>query len=263
MSNDFDSMIGRISERLEALGITERAASLQATGKPDALRYIRTRRAMPGLRRLIAIARVLQTSSDYLLGLTDDPNPTGAQQEMMAGMDLFHDTAIAEMYYLKKNQISAESPIMNSGALSVESVVTESGEPAAVQMFALRSRVVGFFALPTWMNVEEFHGFLCGDNSMLPRFRKGELVVYSVSQAVEIGDYAVFRLEKSSADGDRPGLAFMLRQLVGIDGNDFILRQFSPDIRFRFPRNNVNEMNRVISLEDALTPHGKRAANID
>ena len=59
--------------RLEALQTTERDASLKATGKPDAIRYIRSRRAMPSADRLAAIARALETSPEWLMARSSTP----------------------------------------------------------------------------------------------------------------------------------------------------------------------------------------------
>lgn len=67
-----DILIDRIAQRLSELGISERTASLEATGKPDAIRYIRMRRAMPAAPRLASIARVLSATPEFLLGQADE-----------------------------------------------------------------------------------------------------------------------------------------------------------------------------------------------
>lgn len=70
MAASIDILIERVAERLAELDITERKASMDATGTPDAIRYIRTRRAMPSADRLDSIAETLKTSADWLLGKT-------------------------------------------------------------------------------------------------------------------------------------------------------------------------------------------------
>jgi hypothetical protein len=47
--------------------MTERAASLAATGQPDTVRYMRARGVMPSMPRLISLAKVLQVSLSWLL----------------------------------------------------------------------------------------------------------------------------------------------------------------------------------------------------
>ncbi|MGW8203006.1 S24 family peptidase [Sphingomonas bisphenolicum] len=73
MASAIDILIDRIARRVEALATTERDASMKATGKPDALRYIRVRKAMPSADRLTAIAKALETSPEWLLGQSMAP----------------------------------------------------------------------------------------------------------------------------------------------------------------------------------------------
>ena len=73
MASPIDTLNSRIARRLEALGISERDASLKATGKPDAIRYIRKRGAMPSADRLAQLAKALETSPEWLLGRTSTP----------------------------------------------------------------------------------------------------------------------------------------------------------------------------------------------
>jgi transcriptional regulator with XRE-family HTH domain len=79
-----DLVKARLAERLSTLGISERAASLMATGKPDAIRYIRVRDHVPSYDRLFAIARALQTSPEYLLGTSNDPSERSDRYQAMA-----------------------------------------------------------------------------------------------------------------------------------------------------------------------------------
>lgn len=66
-----------IKERLSALGISARAASMKAGLGPDALRIILSgRSAMPRGDRLNAIADALDTTAVYLLGLSTNPERT-------------------------------------------------------------------------------------------------------------------------------------------------------------------------------------------
>lgn len=67
-----DTLIERITLRLKDLGISERSASIEATGSPDAIRYIRTRRAMPSASRLSTLADTLSATPEYLLGEVDE-----------------------------------------------------------------------------------------------------------------------------------------------------------------------------------------------
>ncbi|MFC3422605.1 hypothetical protein ACFOHO_10865 [Rhizorhabdus histidinilytica] len=63
-------MIQRIDERLKVLGLTDRQASIRATGLPDAIREIR-RFKRPGSKRMIQLAKALETTPDWLGGYVD------------------------------------------------------------------------------------------------------------------------------------------------------------------------------------------------
>ncbi len=263
MADDLDKLINRIAERLVTIGMSERAASVEATGKPDALRYIRTRRAMPGLKRLVQIARTLKTTPDYLLGLSNDPDPTPDQQVTLLAFDLMADSAIEDIENQKRAGVSAENPIFNSSALVVEHFASIDGDDIQAQLYSFKSKFLGFFALPAWMEFRDYSAFICGDGALLPKFKKGDLIVYSTKQPPSKGDYAVFHMRKSSHPEDRPGLAFFVREVLAEDNDSFLVRQHRPSATFRLRKDDLDAVHRVITIEDILTPHGMNAVNID
>lgn len=78
---DLAELVRRIDERLQAVGLTERKASMKATGKADTIRNIRRGRS-PRIEAVAAIAEVLGVSTAYLQGGTesaadDDAAPQG------------------------------------------------------------------------------------------------------------------------------------------------------------------------------------------
>jgi hypothetical protein len=75
MTLDMDSIIERINERLSTLGLSEREASIAATGKPDSIRTIR-RGAIPSVTTVDALARVLSVPIEWLLYGKESPTPT-------------------------------------------------------------------------------------------------------------------------------------------------------------------------------------------
>lgn len=218
---------------------------------------------MPGIKRLVQIARTLETTPDYLLGLSDDPNPTPDQQMAMFTLDYMTDSAIEDITHQRKIGIHAEHPISNSSPLLTETMINSEGDPIAVQLFSLRAKFLGFFALPSWMDAEDHHAILCGDNSLWPKFGKGDLIIYTLSKKVEVGDYAIFRLKNCSYPENRPGLAFFTREIVAEDADGYVVRQHKPSATFRVPKSNIDEVNRVVSLEDIVSPHGINAVNLD
>src|ERR1044071_2303953 len=63
----FDEVMARIERKLDQHGMTDREASLKAVGKPDLIRDMKRRRGLPTSERLARLARLLGTTSDWLL----------------------------------------------------------------------------------------------------------------------------------------------------------------------------------------------------
>lgn len=74
MTNMLTSQIlERVEARLKKLGITERAASMRAVGKPDTIRNWRVKDVLPRLDTLIPVAHALETTPEWLaFGSTGD-----------------------------------------------------------------------------------------------------------------------------------------------------------------------------------------------
>ncbi len=73
----------RIRVRLRALGITPRAASLRADRQPFAVRDILSgKNENPKADLILDLARALVCSTDYLLGLRDDPGAAPASADI-------------------------------------------------------------------------------------------------------------------------------------------------------------------------------------
>ncbi len=73
----------RIRARLKALGLTPRAASLRADRQPFTVRDILSgKNANPKADLILDLARALVCSTDYLLGLRDDPGAAPASADI-------------------------------------------------------------------------------------------------------------------------------------------------------------------------------------
>lgn len=82
-------LLAIIDERLQALGLSERKASLNAVGKPDFIRDIRRRGHSPKADKLAALARVLQVPPARLLEAVEpDPSDYDESAANLAGSEL-------------------------------------------------------------------------------------------------------------------------------------------------------------------------------
>lgn len=110
MSSDSASpAVARIQERLTALGLSERAASIQAFGHPSAIRNMRTGATKdPGIHTLEKLAPVLKAPVEWLafgIGALTEAVSSAVQLylpvtgEVQAGMYREHDTSIDHPVY--------------------------------------------------------------------------------------------------------------------------------------------------------------------
>lgn len=66
----------RIKGRLDALGMTRAALAMRSGVSISTIDYYTNHKSMPTGYNIVRIAAALQCSTDYLLGVTDEFNPT-------------------------------------------------------------------------------------------------------------------------------------------------------------------------------------------
>lgn len=250
--DNIDVLIERIATRLSVLGLSEREVSVAATGKPDALRYIRARRAMPALPRLLAIASELRTTPAYLLGASDQEEATDDEQRALESREFFSEKALRQLAAQKGAGASNYAVVFGSEIVAHEQFIADSGLPILVPFSSMLKKIAGVYQEPSWLQAAETTGFYCADNTMSPAFPKNSLVITTRHNDVRAGDYGVFYLNASSAVGDRPGLAYALKLLVRIEAEAYVVRQYQPDQVFRLPKSNVFTVDRVIRYEELV-----------
>lgn len=97
-----DVLKERVAAKLAELNVSARQVSLVATGQPAAVRNILAKDAMPHIDRLDAIAKVLGTTSDWLLGRDSatDGNSSTSQSppHILLRVQLPSEAALTEMF---------------------------------------------------------------------------------------------------------------------------------------------------------------------
>ena len=249
-------IIERIAQRLSALGLSERQASLSATGSPDAIRYIRTRGAMPSAHRLQELARVLETSSAWLLGQTEDISGSVSDQvepaEQVGSASDFSTVVDA-----------ATGPVLPRTLPIVRSERSEIKSPAEysnIRMGLLeactinRSEKIGWARRPPVLfGSTSAYAVYMPTVAGEPRIQSGQLFVVDPSRPARIGDTVVaYFKDKQVVDLNEPQPAYIVEYRGFIDGSHQ-LRQFSPFLDFHLNRAVVRELHRIMTIEDVLS----------
>jgi transcriptional regulator with XRE-family HTH domain len=282
-----DLLAERISERLKALNVSEREASLKATDSPDAIRYIRTRRAMPSPLRLAAIARVLHATPDWLLGQVDknDWVPDGRDAGILYADEFFaHARRDEEAALVVKTspedqhdhppltRASADVPVYATEAMEEtrfrrwESERFEKGdewhEPdfdkqrmRAQQMRVYRNRKIGQFRdVPIGPGEAlSSYGIYLPVSALDPAFEIGSSALVSLARPIGVGDFGLFFMRDPEDGSEKKYGPAVPARVSSILPKRFEVEQFFGS-RFTLDRTDVIAVHRIYKMADILRP---------
>lgn len=210
-----ETLADRIKQRLDALDLSERAASLQATGSDATIRMIRSgKSANPRSDTIAKLARVLQTSEQWLL--------TG------------HDSAPTSTLPAKGDVRPADVPFPSTGQLPKDVPVlgTVAGSELGNGAFQLSSDVVDYVRRPYGLlGAKDVYALYVEGESMIPKYAPGDLVFVHPHRKARSGDYVVIQ-EPDSNNGEPRGF---IKRLVTVTTKLVRTEQFNPKARLDFP----------------------------
>lgn len=230
-----DEPIERIDERLAALGLTDRRASLLATGKPDLIRDIRRRGSLPKIEALAALAEALETTVEYIkfgqrtgavvaerrTGFEDGPEGIAIGATLPRTLQVY-------------GSVLGGDPGLDDGKVESHEVTEVIDWIRRPSMFDGRPDVYALYVT---------------GSSMEPRFEPGDPVVVDPKRPPRPGDDVIVQLY--GEDG-RVTLS-LIKRLVRRTATELQLRQYNPDITFAVPLARVKDIHRVVMLRDMLS----------
>lgn len=230
-TDDFDTIMERIERKLDQHGFTERDASLQAVGKPDLIRDMKRRRALPGSARLGKLAQLLGTSSDWLM-YGDELVRSEVRGTGLSARD-------AETAWRGPSR-AKPVPLMG---------VAFGGEfGGGIEMTELHlSEVLDYLARPNGVAADPaaYAVEIIGD-SMAPRFEPGERAFVSPRSPVRIGDDVIVQLLGDGEDQVAGQIVMVLiKRLVKRSHKNIELCQFNPKKSFTVPLDRIAHVHRV------------------
>lgn len=236
----------RIAERLEAVGLSERKASMLATGQPDALRFIRTRGTMPSAVRLMKLANVLKTSPDYLAGHTD-VNDWPEERKIVEIASTIDDAAERQF------QSGRVVPVLGTVAFGDGDTRVNKGDLAdGFALYSFTKEVLAFAAAPLGTPVGKLGGFYPADTVMLPVFEPNVPVIFVHEQEAEPGDYAL--LFFGPAERSPMQAVFALRRMVDRGEGWVTVEHFNPPTKRRIDSAEIRATWKVLGLRDYVVP---------
>lgn len=228
MKVDAREVAQRASELATQKRLTDREASIDASGKPDMIRDMRRGR-MPSAERLQALADTLSTTVDFLLGHSTSSVRPG--EDPPAGID----------------RLPYDVPVYGT-ALGADLEVEDGGTVTRVERTIIEMTDVIDHALR--------HPGIAGDmnaycltvvgNSMSPRWDDGDPIYVSTKRQAGLGDYVVLQIR----DGSEEVICALVKRLVGRMADAYELEQFNPPIRFRVEKSMVARIHPVLSHKE-------------
>ncbi|MHA0333691.1 XRE family transcriptional regulator [Sphingomonas aquatilis] len=258
----------RIRQRLEETGQTARAASIRATGKPDAIRTILTQGVMPSAERLDMIAVALDTSTAYLLGATEDSAPIAVRlvdaesnrvrhiepsRNLNAKLEREHVAPILP----RRTDMPKDIPVYGTAIGSSEDIeALENGKVAVEQTTLNTGDVIDYFRRPPGLaNSRKAYGLYVAGFSMEPAYEPGSVIIVDPSRPPSAQDFVVVYMrgkEDEDSDGDPMVSAVLLKRLVRRSASFVELEQYNPPARFRVGADTISEMHRVLPLAEIV-----------
>jgi hypothetical protein len=232
-------LIDRIEERLAALGLSDRKASMNAIGKPDLIRDIR-RGKRPIAARLAALAGVLETTTDYLHGTADQPG---------AGL-----MPVSEIRALvpKPEDMFQDIPVYGSALGSEQAYGDEYDGGAIIEQTDLNmAEVVDRFRRPPALaNRRDIYGLYVAGDSMEPAYESGQGIIVDPKRPASARDYVVVYL-RDRQDGDGAA-GVLIKRLVRRSASYIELQQFNPPVTFKLEAKLYKEVHRVMPWDEAF-----------
>jgi transcriptional regulator with XRE-family HTH domain len=263
-----DILVERIQLRLAALGKSERAVSIEATNSPDAIRYIRARRAMPSAERLSKLAIALDASPQYLLGEEDNPHAHGAELEKKSPT-MFHQEFMQQVKgattYLERaleqpgvveeewdRHLAEDVPVIIAVPNEARNLTGIDGAEASSFSFSIHPRAFAEFLTRKWepCGYGDEYGILIVVDSIAPAYEKGDLVI--VRPHALVMDYCVIYLNVRETVHGRLSFDAIVGRLVGFSRDQLMLEQFSPAQILTVPRESISRIDHISSLSELI-----------
>lgn len=238
MTDPLVILTDRIDERLQALGISDRKASMNAVGKPDMIRDIRRGRA-PLASRLARLADVLETTTDYLTGKTDKLGGSDAGDTIRslvpAPQDMYQDIPVYGTALGAEEQYAIDG----DGKVAIEQTDLNMGEV-----------VDRFRRPPNLVNRRDIYGLYVAGDSMEPAYETGVGILVDPRKPPASRDYVVVYLRDRQDSDAAAGV--LIKRLVRRSATFIELRQYNPPAVFRLEAHQYREVHRVMPWDEAF-----------
>lgn len=212
----------RLRERLTDLGISARAASIDATGSPELIRnYMRGKARLPNRENLEKIASVLQTTPEWLLG----------QSHVVEGRKSSKTRSKPE------TRLPSDVPVLGSAAASSVSGMQQHVD--AIVDYKQRP--------PGLVGARDLYAVYVSGDSMAPEHKGGNLRFVWPHKPYRVGDTVV--VQEVDGQDDQVVLA-TIGHYLGRDHNNYLIGKLNPESVLKIPAKRVKAVHKVLETDE-------------
>jgi hypothetical protein len=233
----------RIQDLLTATGKSAHAVSLEIGAAPGYVRDLLDpeKGGFPRSDKLQALARALDTTTDFLTGVSANPKP------------LLSEVSIGDrrLDWNGPRPDLPPIPLVGTGDCASIKFEDESGAMLDVERCSFDGdHTVRMIARPPALQgARDLYAIYFHGDSMMPRFEPGEVGIVDPKRPPAPGDYVLVQL----TDGEEDHVVSVLvKRLVRSTAAEIMLEQFNPAAIFAVPRHRIARVHRILPQTDLL-----------
>jgi hypothetical protein len=233
----------RIQQRLNIVGKTAHAVSLEIGAGQGYVRDLLDpeKGGYPRADKLNALAQALATTTDYLTGVSN--NPDQVQSEVSLG-----DRRLA---WRGAAPDLPPIPLVGTGDCASIQFEDQSGQMLDVERCSFDGdHTVRMIARPPALQgARDLYAIYFHGESMMPRFEPGEVGIVDPTRPAAPGDYVLVQLNNGEEDHVT---SVLVKRMVKANARELVLEQFNPPAIFTVPRARVARVHRILPQTDLL-----------
>lgn len=220
----------RLLALVEISGLSDMEISKRAGASGDLIRNVKRKGTIPNALTLERLADVLNTSTAYLTGKTNDtrrqtPSTVRAADATMA----FHERPLPR-----------DVPVYGTAL---------GGQLDGLETEIISGDVIEYLPRPPRLaQRRDIYALYIAGTSMQPKWHPGDLIYVDPARPARQGDDVIVQL----ADIDGRRIGGLIKTLVKIDGSAATVMQYNPEAQITIPRAEIAAIHRVLRTQDLL-----------
>lgn len=230
----------RLSERMTEKNTSARALSRELGQNESYIGQVLSgKNGIPGSARLLRIAEILETTTDWLVGKTDNP-----------GL-LRSEVGFRELPQGWRDSQGQGIPLVGTGYCADLIIEGEHGEQVQIERIQLDvDHTLRMIERPSALwNAPNAYAIYFQGSSMERRFYSGEIGIVDPNRPPSPGHIVLVKL----SDGESQAvMTALVKELVRSTSAYVELLQYNPEVTFRVPRGSVIAIDRVYRPDELI-----------